>query len=335
MPVAKEPAISSPLLGLVGDVGGTNARFALARRQGGRLAVERAAAFRAADFPTGDEALRAYLSQLKLEAPPAFAVVAAAGPIEDGEVVFTNNTAWRFSEAGLAKAGGFERARLINDFTAQALAIDHLQDTDLRRIGPPTERPRGGTAAILGPGTGFGAGARVDDGRSRAILTAEGGHCGFSPGDDVEIEIVRRLMDRFGRVSVERILSGPGLVNLYQVLADMGGEPATRTAPDQITQGALAGEPLCRLALDRFCAILGSVAGDFALAYGATAGVYISGGIAPGVVDMLAASDFRRRFEAKGRMSDYLKPIATLVVMQPHTALIGAASLLDELARPR
>ena len=114
-----------------------------------------------------------------------------------------------------------------------------------------------------------------------------------------------------------------------------GGEPAVRTAPDQITEGALAGEPLCRLALERFCAILGSVAGDFALAYGAKAGVYVSGGIAPGVVDVLAASDFRRRFEAKGRMSDYLKPISTFVVMQPHTALIGAASLLAELAPPR
>jgi len=333
MPVAKEPAVSSRMLGLVGDVGGTNARFALARRQAGQLTVERAATYRAADFPAGDDALTAYLGQLKLETPPAFAVIAAAGPIEDGEVVFTNNTAWRFSEAGLAKAGGFARARLINDFTAQALAIDHLQDADLRRIGQATERPQRGTAAILGPGTGFGAAARVDDGETRAILTSESGHCGFSPGDAVEIEIVRRLMDRFARASVERILSGPGLLNLYQILADMDGEAAACTAPDQITRGALAGEPLCRLALERFCAILGSVAGDFALAYGAKAGVYISGGIAPEIIDVLAASDFRRRFEAKGRMSDYLKPIPTFVVMQPHAALIGAASLLDELAK--
>lgn len=334
MPTSKDPSADAPLLGLVGDVGGTNARFALARRDDGRLVVDQPATYRAADFATGDEALAAYLSQLKLETPPPYAVVAAAGPIEDGEVVFTNNTAWRFSEAGVAKAGGFKRARLINDFTAQTLAIDHLQGTDLRRIGSPTDRPQRGTATILGPGTGFGAGARVDDGQTRAILTSEGGHCGFSPSDEVEIEIVRHLMDRFGRVSVERVLSGPGLLNLYQILADMRGEAAACTTPDQITRGGLAGEPLCRLALERFCAILGSVAGDFALAYGAKAGVYIAGGIAPGVIDLLAASDFRRRFEAKGRMSDYLKPIATFVVMQPHAALIGAASLLDELARP-
>jgi len=323
----------TPLMGLVGDVGGTNARFALARRREGRLVVEQAVSYRAADYATGDEAVSAYLAQLNLATPPAFAVVAAAGPIEDGAVEFTNNTAWRFSEAGLAKIGGFRRARLINDFTAQALAIEHLEGADLHRIGTPDARPARGTTAILGPGTGFGAGARVDDGHHRAILTSESGHSGFSPGDELEIEIVRRLMVRFGRVSVERILSGPGLLNLYQTLADIRGEPAICTQPDQITRQAMAGESLCRLTLDRFCAILGSVAGDFALAYGAKAGVYIAGGIAPGIIDRLASSDFRRRFEAKGRMSDYLKTIATFVVVQPRAALIGAAGLLDELAR--
>ena len=325
-------ANTEPLLGLIGDVGGTNARFALARRQDGRLLIDHPVSFRAADYPTGEAALEAYLGQLGLTEPPAFAVIAAAGPIEGGSVVFTNNTAWRFSEPALARAGGFARVRLINDFTAQALAIEHLQDGDLRRIGPPGDRPGRGTAAILGPGTGFGVGARVDDGHARAILTSEGGHCGFAPGDPEEIEIVRCLTELHCRVSVERILSGPGLLSLYQILAGMRGEAAVCDSPDQVTRGALAGEPLCRLALDRFCAILGSVAGDFALAYGAKAGVYVSGGIAPDIVDVLAASDFRHRFEAKGRMSDYLKPIATFVVMQPHTALIGAASLLDELA---
>ena len=332
---SRDTASAAPLVGLVGDVGGTNARFALARRRDGRMEIEQSVSFRAADYPSGDEAVSAYLAGLDLETPPAFAVVAAAGPIEAGEVVFTNNTAWRFSEGGLVRAGGFAAARLINDFTAQALAIGHLRDDDLHRIGTlgePDGQPNRATALILGPGTGFGAGARVDDGDSSAISTGEGGHSGFSPGDETELEIVRRLMARYGRVSVERVLSGPGLLNLYQVLADIRGEPASCTAPDQITRNALAGEPLCRIALDRFCAILGSVAGDFALAYGAKAGVYISGGIAPGVVDILAASDFRRRFEAKGRMSDYLKPIATFVVMQPHVALIGAATLLDGLA---
>ena len=321
------------LLGLVGDVGGTNARFALAYRRAGRLEIDQPASFRAADYARGVDALRAYLDQLKGTVRPAFAVVAAAGPIQDGEVVFTNNTAWRFSEAELDRTGGFRRARLINDFTAQALSIDHLQGTDLRHVGGPAVRPDLGSAAILGPGTGFGAGARIDDSEGRAILTSEGGHTGFAPEDNVEVEIVRRLMDRFGRVSVERLMSGPGLLNLYQTLGAIRGEATPCAEPDEVTRQALAGEPLSRLALERFCAILGSVAGDFALAYGAVAGVYVSGGIAPAVIEILAASDFRARFEAKGRMSDYLKAIPTFVVTQPHAALIGAASRLASLAR--
>jgi glucokinase len=324
---------SSGLIGLVGDVGGTNARFALARREAGRLVIDQAKTFRAADYATGDDALKAYLADLAPGTPrPVSAVVAAAGPIEDGAVIFTNNTTWRFSETGLAAAGDFKHAQLINDFTAQALAIDHLQETDLRRLGGPDVRPGQGSVAILGPGTGFGAGARIDDGRDHAVLTSEGGHTGFAPGDEVEVEIVRRLIATFGRASVERILSGPGLLNLYKTLGAMRSQPAPLDEPDEVTRQALAGEPLSRLALERFCAILGSVAGDFALAYGARAGVYVSGGIAPIIIDVLAASDFRRRFEAKGRMSDYLKAIPTFVVTQPHAALLGAASLLADRA---
>jgi glucokinase len=262
---------------------------------------------------------------------PRFAVIAAAGPIEGGQVTFTNNTAWRFSEAGIAKAGRLERTWLINDFAAQALSIPHLAPEELRAVGGPEQAVGAGTAVILGPGTGFGAGARVDDGRAHAIATGEGGHTGFAPSDEIELEIIRLLMNKFGgRVSVERLLSGPGLLNLYHALAEMRGEPAPEDEPGAVTRAALAGEPLCRLAVERFCAILGSVAGDFALAFGARAGVYVSGGIAPVIIELLAASDFRRRFEAKGRMSDYLKSIPTWVVMQPQSALLGAAALLAE-----
>jgi glucokinase len=320
------------IIGLVGDIGGTNARFALAARRAGRLTIEHPASLHAADHPTSDDALRAYLSALDAADRPSLAVVAAAGPINDGAVTFTNNPAWKTSETGLRQAGGFQRAWLINDFAGQALAIGHLHGSDLRLVGGPGEGEPKGSAVILGPGTGFGAGARIDDGRAQAIATGEGGHTGFSPGDETEIEIVRILMKTFGRVSIERILSGPGLLNLYRALAEIGGEPADREEPDAVTSGALAGEPLCALALGRFCAILGSVAGDFALAFGARGGVHVSGGIAPAIVDFLAASDFRRRFEAKGRMSEYLKPIPTWVVMQPHVALIGAAGLLAQLA---
>jgi glucokinase len=319
------------LTGLVGDVGGTNARFALAHVKDGAVSIDAPANLRAADYAAGVHAVRAFLDRLEPAQRPKLAVIAAAGPIEDGAVEFTNNTAWRFSERELAGACGLAAVRLINDFTAQALAIDHFQPRHLRRLGPAGAPPPRATAAILGPGTGFGAAARVDDGVSRAILSGEGGHSGFAPGDEVELEIVRKLMKRFGRVSVERLISGPGLLNLYQTLAEMGGEPAACERPDAVTRAALEGDRLARSALMRFCAMLGSVAGDYALAVGARGGVYVAGGIAPGIFEALAESDFRRRFEAKGRMSDYLKPIPTYVVTAPHAALIGAASQLSSL----
>lgn len=317
--------------GLVGDVGGTNARFAMAHVMGGAVRLEDPVSFRAVDFAQGKDAVRAFLDRLKPADRPRLAVIAAAGPINDGAVTFTNNTAWRFSEPELARACGLAAVRLINDFTAQALAIDHLGAGDVHRIGPEGQPQARATAAILGPGTGFGAAAQVDDGAVRAILTGEGGHLGFAPGDDVELEIVRRLMVRFGRVSVERLLSGPGLTHLYLTLAEIDGEAVQPVEPDEITRRALAGDARCAAALSRFCAILGSVAGDFALALGARRGVYIAGGIAPAILGFIESSDFRRRFEAKGRMSEYLRAIPTFVVTASHAALTGAASQLAGL----
>ncbi len=319
------------LSGMVGDVGGTHARFALARVTDGAVRLDAVTSLRVVDYATGEEAMGAFLDRLGPRQRPRFAVIAAAGPVENGIVELTNNTAWRLSERVLAKACDLSGVRLINDFAAQALAIDHLGGDDVRRIGPPGAAITRATAAILGPGTGFGAAALADDGVHRTILTGEGGHVGFSPGDEVELEIVRRLMARFGRASVERLISGPGLLNLHQALAEIRGEPVTCDRPDEITKRGLAGDPLARATLGRFCAMLGSVAGDFALAFGARRGVYIAGGIAPAILDVLESSEFRRRFEAKGRMSDYMKAIPTLVVIAAHAALTGAASLLPEL----
>ena len=323
--------MAAKLTGLVGDVGGTNARFALAHVHDGVIRIGEPRTLSAADYPKGEDAVKAFLDGLRAVERPRFAVIAAAGPIVDGAVEFTNNTAWRFSEHELERTCGLTGARLINDFTAQALAIDHLTDGDVHRIGPPGAPLERSTAAILGPGTGFGAAALVDDGTSKAVLTGEGPHSGFAPEDEVEIEIVRKLMDRFGRVSVERLVSGPGLLNLYETLAEIRREHCGCERPDEVTERGLGGDPLAAAALSRFCAMLGSVAGDFALAFGARRGVYIAGGIAPRILDFLDASPFRARFEAKGRMSDYLKAIPTLVVTAPYAALTGAATQLPAL----
>lgn len=323
---------SSPLVGLIGDIGGTNARFAIGRYANGQVTIDHLRVLQAADYPRGEDAVRAYLASLDGAVRPRFGVIAAAGPIEAGEVAFTNNTAWRFSEQSLVHVANLERARLINDFAAQALALDHLQPDDWRALGPDDlEGDAGATKAILGPGTGFGAGARVDDGKARATLTGEAGHMAFAPFDDVEAEILRRLTIRFGRVSIERLLSGPGLAHIYETLNTIQGVEAPAIEPLQITHRAMSGDVLCRAALSRFCAMLGSVAGDLALVMGARGGVYITGGIAPDIYDYLRASAFRERFEDKGRMSPYLKRIPTRVVVRPDAALVGAASLLPDL----
>jgi glucokinase len=320
------------LVGLIGDIGGTNARFAIGRYDNGEVSIDHLRVLQAADYPRGEDAVRAYLASLDPALKPRFGVIAAAGPIEAGEVSFTNNTAWRFSEASVVHVANLERARLINDFAAQALAIDHLRAEDCRTLGPEDlEGDLGATKAILGPGTGFGAGARVDDGKSRATLTGEAGHIAFAPVDEIEIEMLRRLTVRFGRVSIERLLSGPGLVHIYETLNAVNNVEAPPIEPLQITHRAMSGDVLCRAALSRFCAMLGSVAGDLALALGARGGVFITGGIAPDIYDYLRASAFRERFEAKGRMTPYLQRIPTRVVVRPDAALVGAASLLPDL----
>ncbi|WP_249138046.1 glucokinase [Phenylobacterium montanum] len=326
---ASKPAPA--LLGLIGDIGGTNARFALGHIEDGRVWVSSLRILQAADYPTGEDAVRAYLDGLDGHERPRVAVIAAAGPIEHGAVEFTNNTAWRFSEAGLVKAAHLDGARLINDFTAQSLALDHLRAEDWRTVGPvEAAADPDATAAILGPGTGFGCGARIRDGKACATLSGEAGHAAFAPTDELEVEVARRLAQRFGRVSIERILSGPGLATLYETLNAIEGIDTPPLAPNEITHRAIEGDELCRAALSRFCAVLGSVAGDLALAFGARAGVYVTGGIAPVILEFLRASDFRARFEDKGRLSDYVSAIPTRVVVRPDAALVGAASLLGD-----
>jgi len=312
-------------VGLVGDIGGTNARFALVELDAPGRPVTRVVSRPAADHPTASEAIAAYLTG-QGGARPVAAVIAVAGPVTDGFIDLTNSS-WTLSEAGLVEAG-LGRARLINDYAALALAIGRLGEADLRRIGPEGSPDPQGTLAILGPGTGFGVSALARDGRGgEAALATEGGHVGLAPGDATELEILRDLTERYGRVSVERVLSGPGLEDLHRCLH---GEELDAPA---ITRSALAGDTEALATVDRFCALLGSVAGDFALAYGATGGVYVAGGIAPRILAVLERSPFRERFEAKGRFRDYMAAIPTHVVVHSHPALLGAARALEELVR--
>lgn len=312
-------------LRLVGDIGGTNARFALARLGGARPVLDHVAYLAVANYATAQEGIAHYLSGLPMASRPADAVLAVAGPVVRGIADLTNASGWHLDEARLAALLGLQRVQLINDFEALSLSVPALQTQDLMPIGGHALIDAKRTVSLLGPGTGTGVGARVVYHGQASVLVCEGGHIAFAPGDEIEIEILRVLMQRFGRVSVERLLCGQGLVNLHQALAVIEAREVHDVSAADITGAALTGDRLARATLDRFFAILGAVAGDVALAHGAVGGVLLAGGILPRVADLLQASPFRARFENKGRLSKLNRAIATNLLMAQDVALLGAA----------
>lgn len=308
---------------LVGDVGGTHARFAIVDASGAppwpiqnRLDLAEA-------FPTFNDALRTYLERVGMKAPPV-AAIAVAGPVNDGTARFTNR-GWDISERELSQEIGFKRAVLVNDFAVLAFAAEVLVDKDLRTLGPEIKGLERGTITILGPGTGFGVSCLARFGNRSVPMATEGGHIGFAPSDEAEIAALELMQKQKGRVSVERILSGAGLENLYRTLEQLAGrEPKSLVAAD-ITAGALKDDAGCRAALTMFCSIFGAVAGDLALAHGARGGVYIAGGISQKIEPFLLQSPFRKRFEDKGRLSPFVTAIPTKLIVNPDVAMIGAA----------
>jgi glucokinase len=318
-------------LGLVGDVGGTNVRFALADISEATPRLLGAETFLRDHFATLEAAIEHYLHRAKGYGPrPRGAILAVAGPVTQGSAALTNGR-WRMSVDGLQQAGF--AAQLINDYEALALSVRHLRAEDLGQIGPAAP-VAGQTAAILGAGTGLGVAAALDDGRAGMVAATEGGHTAFAPSGELEIEILRQLAGRFGRVSLERILSGPGLVNLHWALGRITGREGPALEPEEIVTLATQGDDvLCVETLDRFCAIYGAAAGDLALVYGARGGIYLGGGIAPRLLPWLRRGTFRARFEAKGRFAAYVQPISTQVILHPYAALLGAATAL-RAARP-
>lgn len=316
-------------IGLVGDIGGTNARFALVSTVGAKPRLISPQSYLCRDFATAEDAVAAYLADHPAEARPSAAVLAVAGPIIDGEIIFTNAD-WRISEAGFSTAMQLGSTKLVNDYAALALAAPMLQPEDTELVGPAVAGRADGPIAILGAGTGFGVSALVRDGVREAVLTTEGGHVSLAPTDELEVEIWRLLRRRFGRVSVERVLSGPGLLNLYEALAAIRGCDVAAATPRDVTCRAQQGDAAAIEAMDRFCAVLGGVAGDFALAYGARGGVYLAGGVSRHLMHTLHNGEFRQRFEQKGRFESYLREIPTRVILHPHTiALLGAARALS------
>ena len=309
---------------LVGDIGATNARFGLVSPRRELLHTHTLPVH---DYVTIGDAVVAYLGARGGLPMPRQGAIAIASAITGDRVAMTNHP-WSFSVSALRAQLGFDRLEVINDFTALALALPRLTTQDRVMIG-------GGVAVqeaslgVLGPGSGLGVSGMIPSGPGWIALSGEGGHVTMAPATERESAVLDLLRRHFDHVSAERVLSGPGLVNLYNALASLDGVPSRGYTAAQITDlDTGAADPLCEEATMLFCAMLGTVAGNLALTLGARGGVYIGGGIVPRLGERFVQSPFRARFEAKGRLSDYLAAIPTYVVTHPLPAFIGCAALL-------
>lgn len=314
---------------LLGDVGGTNARFAWQSRPGeAPVDIDTLAA---GSYAGLRDAIRDYLGRHGKRMPAACAI-GIANPIVGDHVQMTNRH-WSFSISGLQRELGVQRLLVINDFTALALALPALQPSEYRQVG-------GGQAAVgaplglVGPGTGLGVSGLLPYGQGRPAmpLDGEGGHVTLAATDEREDRVVAVLRRRFGHASAERAVSGQGLENLHQALCELDGRAERPLEAPAITARALAGDARCAEVLELFFSFLGTVAGNMALSIGARGGLFIGGGIVPRLGDAIDRSRFRRNFEHKGRMTSYLASIPTFVIQaEVSPALVGATRALDML----
>lgn len=309
---------------LVGDIGATHARFGLVSAVGEFVLTR---VFACADHPRIDDAIAVFLQERGALPLPREGALAIASPITGDRIEMTNHP-WRFSVKALRSRLRLDRLEVINDFTALALALPHLRPQEKQAIGGGAAAPAS-PLAVLGPGSGLGVSGLIPCPRGWIPLSGEGGHATMAPATARESAVIEHMRRHFEHVSSERVLSGPGIVNLYNALAALDGAPARDYGAAQITDPEIAArDPLCAETLALFCAMLGTVAGDLALTLGARGGVYVGGGIVPQLGERFARSAFRERFEAKGRMRSYLAPIPTFVVTHEFPAFLGCAALL-------
>lgn len=311
---------------IAGDIGGTHARFALAEIAHGKvIQLHAPVTLRTRDFASLAGAWSAFGARLGRPLPNA-AAIAVACPI-NGEVLKLTNNPWMIRPATLATELNVTELTLINDFGAVGHAVSALGPRDLQHLaGPDTPLPAEGVISVLGPGTGFGVAHVLRRAGLNVVMECEGGHMDFSPLDAVEDAILVTLRRRYGRVSVERIVSGPGLRNIYEALAEIEGHAVQMQEDAALWTQAINGtDALAVAALGRFCRALGAVAGDLALAQGANA-VVMAGGILPRIVHLLPQSGFAERFTAKGRFERMMSGIPVKLITHPQPGLLGVAS---------
>ncbi|MBU2512614.1 glucokinase [bacterium] len=315
-------------LGMIADVGGTNIRLATISIESGEMGEVKT--YLCADFSSIFDVLTEFLSHEK--DPIKYGCIDVACPVDSDWISLTNNP-WQFSVSQTRKDLGFDHLFLINDYTAIAMAIPSLTDTQKVKIGEGQPIPNR-SIAVCGPGTGLGVAFLKFYNNRWICLDGEGGHVDFAPQTELEDFLLRQLRKIHQHVSAERFITGPGLVNIYEGVMAFYDEKAEKLQPAEITARALSGKDVrCKEVLDLFCALLGAFAGNLAVSVWASGGVYIAGGIAPRIIEIIAASEFRSRFVAKGRFGDSLKKFPTYIITEPQPGLIGAAAFLrQELA---
>lgn len=308
------------------DIGGTHARFAIATIDNGRVVeLGPETTLKCAEFASLALAWEAFGREIGRKIPNE-AGLAVACPIKGDSLKMTNNP-WVIQPSHLGERLHLDDFVLVNDFGAVGHAVAQMGPEYMQHLcGPEVELPAEGTITILGPGTGLGVAAVLRRDRHYHVMETEGGHVDFSPLDAIEDKILKALRDRFRRVSVERIVSGPGLTNLYEVIAELQDLPVTLRSNRALWTTALEGtDTLASAALERFCLSLGSVAGDLALAQGAN-GVVIGGGLGLRLAGVLPRSGFSERFVAKGRFEAMMSSMPVKIITYPQPGLYGAAA---------
>jgi len=314
-------------INLVADIGGTNIRFGLVNNDGTTCEIK---TYQCGAYKSLADVMRVYLDRHDCEGKTVNACLAIACPVETDQITMTN-LPWTFSQSALKNELNINQLFLINDYTAIAHAVPLLTDAQKVQIGEG-KAISGKPISICGPGTGLGVANLVPTVDGWCCLGGEGGHVDFAPVDADEIKILSYLLEsKQHRISYEQLLCGKGLEQIYQAFLSIDNLPKNSLSAEQISAKAIDGScSLCEKSLHQFCNTLGSFAGNLALTLGCFGGVYIAGGIVPRFVSFIQSSDFRQRFDAKGRLSSFINNIPTYVITEAQPGLIGASAYIRQ-----
>jgi len=312
---------------LLADLGGTNVRFALV--PAGQYTPESIAKFRNKDYGSFEEAALAYLNDVG-NPQLSKACIAVAAPVRGDEIQLTNHT-WHLSAEPLRRQLALQQLLFVNDYLALAMALPDLEPSERIQIGDTGNLSSKNTRLVIGPGTGLGVCSLLRNGKYDVPMSGEGGHMFFPTRTTQEFELIQIVSPESSGASAEWLLNGGGLERLHTGLAQLSGGPVESIRAEEITQQALAGDPECIETLNLYCKFLGRATGDYALAYGATGGVFLGGGILRNFPEFLEASPFRSEFEDKGVMRGYVQDIPTFLITASDKTLWGACKWLRQV----